>query len=252
MKITGREIIRLARTASTQNVLKDLLQKENLAEGTLVMTDEQTAGRGMAGNTWESEAGKNLLFSFVWMPEFLEVDQQFVLTKVVSLALRSVLAEIVKGPLVSIKWPNDLYIGDAKIAGILVENSIMGGRFRWMICGLGLNVNQEHFSKALPNPVSLLQVCKTPFDLNELLNACCDALDRYYLRIQDDIHALDEEYSQHLYRKDRLSLFEYQGQEIRACIRNVTKYGHLLIEDEQGSLHECDMKTLKFIIEKTN
>ena len=252
MKITGNHIIRLPQTASTQNVLKDLLQKENLAEGTLVITDEQTAGRGMAGNSWESESGKNLLFSFVWMPEFLGVDQQYALTKVVSLALRSVIARKVRHRSVSIKWPNDLYIGDSKVAGILIENSIMGGRFRWMICGLGLNVNQETFSSALPNPVSLIQSCKTPFDLDDLLYDCCEALDQYYQRIHENIHALDEEYTQHLYRKDRLSSFEFQGQRIRAYIRNVTRYGHLLIEDEQGFSHECDMKTLKFIIENND
>ena len=130
-------------TDSTNNLIRKMMQDENLPEGFLVYTDFQTAGKGQPGNTWESEAGKNLLFSIVLYPHEIPIHEQFVLSEIASLSIKNILAKYTDG--ISVKWPNDIYWNDRKIAGILIENSLKKNEINYSIIGIGLNINQTIF-----------------------------------------------------------------------------------------------------------
>ena len=146
--MTYPEPIVLAETTSTNTYLAALCQKEACAELTTVYSSFQSAGRGQRGNSWESEAGKNLLFSFVVYPEFLETHRQFYLSQVTALALHDVLSSYTEG--ISIKWPNDIYWKDKKICGTLIENDLTGIHISRSISGTGVNLNQERFLSDAP------------------------------------------------------------------------------------------------------
>ena len=153
---------------STNRYLRRLLLEETLSEGSLVVTDFQQAGRGQVGNVWESEDGKNLLFSLLIYPHFLPVNRQFLISQIVSLSVKEVLELYIEG--VQIKWPNDIYWKDRKICGILIEHDLMGEWLSQSIIGVGINVNQKEFRSDAPNPVSLLQITGKTYDRRKLLS----------------------------------------------------------------------------------
>ena len=175
-KIIKKEIL-----DSTNNYLKNIIKSSGKRELLCVTAEEQTAGKGQAENSWHSEKGKNLLFSMVLYPEFLEVSKQFFLSKIISIALVNVLNKIQKG--FKIKWPNDIYYKDKKIAGILIENLLSADKINRSIVGIGININQENFPSEIPNPTSLtlitsLSVSKTEL-LTRIINSiqtCCKLL----------------------------------------------------------------------------
>ena len=136
-------LIHISETNSTNNYLQSLCSKQKVEELTVVVADFQTSGRGQRGNSWESDSGKNLLFSIVIFPEFLEARRQFLISQIISLAIKEELDTYTTD--ISIKWPNDIYWHDKKIAGILIENVLSGSTFSRAIIGMGLNINQKNF-----------------------------------------------------------------------------------------------------------
>ena len=151
--IIGSNLLFFENLPSTNTHAADLLKKNNLPEGTIVYTNYQSAGRGYSGNRWESEDGKNLLISIVLFPSFIKPEDQFYISMAVSLGICDFLKRYI--PDCSIKWPNDIYVNNDKIAGILIESSITGNKIEYTIAGIGLNINQEKFISDAPNPVSL-------------------------------------------------------------------------------------------------
>jgi BirA family transcriptional regulator, biotin operon repressor / biotin---[acetyl-CoA-carboxylase] ligase len=164
----GKELIWLQKTDSTNQYLQDMLKKSKMPEGTMVIADEQTEGRGQRGNHWESSTGENLTFSFIIYPDFLELTNQFMLSKIIALALFDLLIGYNEN--VKIKWPNDIYIGKKKIAGILLENVIKGTKISNTIVGIGLNINQKIFPEALPFASSLSLETGYDYKLPTILN----------------------------------------------------------------------------------
>ena len=163
--ITVARRVHLDRVDSTNSYVRRMLaQGEVLPELTLVDADEQTDGRGQTGNTWESEAGCNVQFSLVCHPHFLVATQQFALSEAIALAV----AKTVSG---EVKWPNDIYVGDCKISGTLIECDLSGNRIDTCIIGTGINVNQTEFLSDAPNPVSLAQLTNHEYDREEILQA---------------------------------------------------------------------------------
>ena len=157
--------IRLTEVNSTNSYLKGYPQEPD-EELTFVWSDSQTAGRGCGTNTWESEPGKNLTFSLLFHPLAVPPSKQFIISMANALALRDALLAFV--PDIVIKWPNDIYWHDCKLAGTLIETTLKQGRIRDCIIGTGLNVNQERFISDAPNPVSLCQITGHPFDREEV------------------------------------------------------------------------------------
>ncbi|MDR1698565.1 MAG: biotin--[acetyl-CoA-carboxylase] ligase [Prevotellaceae bacterium] len=240
-------IIHLKETASTNEYLKQLLEKEEPQEGTIVVADYQTAGKGQVENAWESEAGKNLLFSLLLRPDFLEAEDYFAVTEIVSLAIREVLLMYLKDN-VTIKWANDIYWRNKKIAGILIENNIMEDKIVSSVIGIGLNVNQKEFKSDAPNPISLKDITGNSYVLKELLQKIQLAILRYYVMLMEDgFEAVHGKYLNALYRKEGFYNYEANGEIFSAVLVDVEKSGLLKLEDKHYKTMTFDFKEVKFV-----
>lgn len=220
-------------------------------EGDVVIADRQTAGRGQRGHTWESAEGENLTFSLVLEPKFLPVNEQFLLSEVLALALVETLAEY--GIEAKIKWTNDIYVGDKKIVGMLIENSLGGGMLARTIAGIGLNVNQEEFDPSLPNPTSMLRLTGKKFDREALLTHLHTNIMLHYEALRrGEKEMLQSRYRSTMYRLGEKHPYALaDGTIFEGIIRGVRPSGALQIEDTTtGSLHEFLFKQVEFIIKK--
>ena len=163
--------ILLASVDSTNNEARRRLDNnDELPEISVIIADEQTSGRGQRGNSWEAEAGKNLLFSIVCHPDFLKASEQFVLSQAIALAVALTVNEVVVTDECRVKWPNDIYIGNKKVSGTLIECDLRGSNIETCIIGTGININQEVFHSDAPNPVSMAQIAGKEFDREALLS----------------------------------------------------------------------------------
>jgi BirA family biotin operon repressor/biotin-[acetyl-CoA-carboxylase] ligase len=179
----------------------------------------QSAGRGQPGNAWESEEDKNLLLSIIVYPGTVAPPDQFIISMSVSLAISDFLT--LHGIKSTIKWPNDIYVDDRKIAGILIENSVRGSSIENSIIGIGLNVNQQRFRGNAPNPVSMSMLTGTTFDTGTCLMELLTFLDlRYKNLIRGDSGAIREEYLRSLYRTGEWHDYITEGKSLQ---------GHYLI-----------------------
>lgn len=248
--IFGSNILHFQQLDSTNKKARELLKEQDLAEGTIIICREQYAGRGYGLNTWESAPDKNITASWILKPHFLAPDKQFLLTKVISLAVKDTVAHFYKGPVsVKVKWPNDVYAGECKIAGILAENNIMGESIRECIAGIGFNINQEVFVSQAPNPVSLKMLAKKEFVLEEVLQFLSSQLQLRYSSLNSTlINQTEKDYHSSLYRLNQPSLFVSQGNTFKGSIRGTDPHGRLIIEEEEGPLRHFDFKEVEFVI----
>jgi len=245
-QIIGNLIIRLEVIDSTNNYAIGLIKTNDLPEGTVVLTEEQTAGRGQMKNTWESDKGKNLLFSVVLYPAFLEIRQQFMLSKVVSLGIYKALNKYVDK--LKIKWPNDVYCGDHKLGGILIEHSIMGSKLHHTVIGVGLNINQTEFFSEAPNPISLKNLTNQQFDRERILEEVLVAIDEYYSILREGMHdQINLEFLNALYRVNEFYLYRSGEELFKGKIVGVNEIGQLLIRDENDQLRAFHFKEVEFI-----
>ena len=198
----------------------------------------QEAGRGQQTNRWESEAGKNLLFSIFFRPSLLPADKQFLLSQIISIALCEVLQE--EGAKAVIKWPNDIYVNKNKIAGILIEHHISGAYVSTSIAGVGLNVNQSVFHTA-PNPTSLFLETKHSFDLSSLLHKILSKVKKYYLPINSE--KLQKKYLSYLLNYRKYATYtNTEGVIFKAKIIDVRTTGELALMNEVGDIHNFAFK----------
>lgn len=245
----GNEIIKLQTIESTNNYATAKMYAENWQEGTIVQAEYQTWGRGQVGNRWESEAGKNLLCSILLKPSFLPIQNQFLLSKVVSLALWQTLSGELND--VTIKWPNDLYAGNRKIAGILIENAVMGTKIESSIVGIGLNINQEIFLSGAPNPISLAIKKKQYYDVDAVRNQLVDFMNEWYARLfNGQTKYIDNQYAEKLYRRNEFKPYRDQDGEFTGMIKGVNAIGQLQIVDRSGKIRQYHFKEVEFIYEQ--
>jgi BirA family transcriptional regulator, biotin operon repressor / biotin---[acetyl-CoA-carboxylase] ligase len=241
-------IIRLPETSSTNSATIELLSKERPGEGSAIITDHQTDGRGIDTNRWESEKGMNLTFSLILYPTFT-ADHQFILNKAISLGIYDFLVAELPGHKVSIKWPNDIYIGNKKACGILIQNSVIGNKLDYVVVGIGLNVNQTHFRSNAPNPVSLKMISGKDYDLEEILQGLLQFVSKRYSLVQPQtFQEVENDYQFALYR--RMEWYDYllKGSKVHARITGTNAYGQLLLETKSEQIYVCDLKEVKFII----
>lgn len=208
--------------------------------GLCVATHRQTAGRGQRGNSWEAEPGKNLTFSTVTVPDTpFAANRQFELSMAVALAVadtvNELLAEAGLNQRAKVKWPNDIYVDDRKIAGILIENSLSGKYLQRSIAGIGLNVNQSIFRSDAPNPTSITLLTGRTYDLNRVLRQLADTLFTATQAVIDgstDTGTLLARYKAQLWRGEGEHLFrEPQGAEFRASIADIDPQGPLKLSN---------------------
>ena len=240
----------LEETPSTNSYLAELCKSGNVKEFYTISTDKQTAGRGQRGNSWESEAGKNLTFSTVFYPTALEAKNQFYLSMAIAAAVICTLKEYTDG--FSIKWPNDIYWKDKKIGGILIENELEGGYLSQSIVGIGINVNQKVFHSSAPNPVSLTQITETFINRRKLLeNMLNNSIKAYFFmenKFDEASLIITKTYQNFLYRREGLYPYRDAQGEFMAEIHEIEPSGHLILKDESENLRRYAFKEVEFII----
>ncbi len=242
------EIIYLKEVESTNHHLSYLLRKKSLPEGSIVLTDFQSAGKGQANNSWESEKGKNLTFSIVLYPSIITASNQFIISQVISLAIIDSLKDKIKNT--SIKWPNDIYVEDKKIGGILIENIIAGNNIESSVIGIGLNVNQTIFHSNAPNPISLKQLINSDSDLKLLLKEIIgNIFVRYNEVFEKPKNIISEKYFSCLYMKDTICRYKSKKEIFKARIKEVKPSGELTLEKIDGGTETYWYKEVKLIID---
>ena len=240
------KMIELDETRSTNSFLRDYRPLQPV-DMTLVTAEYQTAGRGQGSNSWESERGKNLLFSLLVNPAALPVVQAFVLSEAIALSIREAVARFVHEE-VTIKWPNDIYVGDSKIAGILIENTLQGACVARSIMGCGVNVNQENFVSDALNPVSLRQLLQRDIERSFVLDAIVEGFTRRYDLIQRSSFApIVDEYRDMLYRRTGYHPFRDADGTFEAEIADVELSGHLVLRRSDGKLSRYAFKEVAFL-----
>jgi|WetSurMetagenome_2_1015567.scaffolds.fasta_scaffold78816_1 BirA family transcriptional regulator, biotin operon repressor / biotin---[acetyl-CoA-carboxylase] ligase len=243
--IIGSNIIQHEKVSSTNSVAATLCSDGNLPEGTVITAGWQEKGKGQQGNKWESEAGMNLLFSIILYPSAIKADEQFYILKVIALGVYDVLTALTSD--VKIKWPNDIYVKDDKIAGILIENSVMGSSIKNSIAGIGINVNQERFLSDAPNPVSLRMITGKVFDTGVFLKDVCKAIDKRYAMLRSGDRArLTTDYKDALYRYCRWHSFKDHEGEFSGMIEDVTDSGLLVVRKKVGTIKEYAFKEIEY------
>jgi BirA family biotin operon repressor/biotin-[acetyl-CoA-carboxylase] ligase len=223
--------------------------KPQYVEGDIILAQCQTAGRGQRGHTWESREGENLTFSLLLEPLFLPPSEQFLISECVALGVCDALMHY--GIEAQIKWTNDIYIGDRKLAGILIEHKLQGSALARTVAGIGLNVNQKAFSDDLPNPISMAQATGREFDREEVLQTVAASLMARYEQLREGgAKELQADYHQRLYRLGQEHCYALpDGSRFRGIIRGVEPTGALRIENERGELLSFLFKEVEFVIQ---
>jgi BirA family transcriptional regulator, biotin operon repressor / biotin---[acetyl-CoA-carboxylase] ligase len=244
--IIGSNIYFYDHLTSTNSEAVRLLKKSGLPEGTVISTAYQSAGRGQKDNKWESEANKNLLISIILFPVNIRPDQQFLISMAVSIGICDFLGRFV--PACSVKWPNDIYVNNDKIAGVLIENSIMGSSIEYCIAGIGLNINQEKFTGDAPNPVSLKNLTGIEYNIQTCLKQLTFNLDKRYKQLlSENWSQIRIDYTSKLYRIGEWH--EYSDHEgiFTGCIESVADDGTLTISRQNGTVKSYGFKEVIFI-----
>ena len=228
----GKNLVFVPDCPSTNTLALQISQQSPANEGTLVITDNQTAGKGQRGNTWEAEPQQNLTFSLILKPGFLAVNKQFYLNVVVCLALRDYLKEKISHT-VYIKWPNDILVHEKKISGVLIENQLQGTFISNSIMGIGLNINQKKFTS--PTATSLSLISGRDLQLAEELDAILSLIEGRYLQLRaGNYKPLMDEYLAALYRRHEKHRFCSDGKLFDGEILDLDELGKLRIKTGEG------------------
>lgn len=246
------QIIPLKEVDSTNSYLRRLQPEDIKKEFVVAVAESQTAGRGQRGNSWESEPGKNLTFSILMRPTFVEAREQFILSQAIALSIKETLYDYVRSPHPRIKWPNDIYWNKKKLGGVLIETDLVGKKMDSCIIGVGLNLNQEHFASDAPNPVSVWQITGHTLEPLAVMRNILMRFLRYYEMIRKgdshDVHELVDRYHKALFRRVGYHHFRSNGEEFLARIRRIEPDGHLVLEDEGGTLRTYAFKEVEYVL----
>ncbi len=256
---TGKFLLHLPSVDSTNNYAKEHVAKSSPIDGTVILADEQFAGRGQTGTLWIADANKNLTFSIIYQTSFLRATEQFYLNMAVSLGIWSMVNgqwSIVKNKRLKthdsrlttkIKWPNDIYVNDKKITGILIENTISGMHLKYSVIGIGLNVNQESFPKEI-NATSLKLETNHESDRNKILNEVLVSIEKYFLLLKErKFEQLKKEYIANLYRYNTDADYKKEEQIFEGKIIDIDVVGNLMLETKNG-IEKFAFKEISFVI----
>ena len=236
-------------------MLEAIERGNDLPTGTVYLTEDQTAGRGQGNNRWHSTAGANLTLSLLLRPDHLSVDRLFVLTQVASLAVHDAVRDHLPGSLapgVRIKWPNDLYVEDRKLAGILIQNGLRGNRINWSVVGTGLNVNEAAFPPELEQAAtSLYLLTGKPVERGEVLKRYFDHIIQWHkLLAEENYPEIDREYQQRLYRRGETVAFLdlEKNERFTATVRGTDAMGRLQLRRSDGNEESYELRSLRWLL----
>ena len=252
--LIGRQHIRLKRVNSTNKYALDVISKSKPIEGTVISASFQYDGRGQIGRFWESEEGKNITCSIILKPTFLRAHDQFYLNMAISLAICDLIDSFLADTKSKtyIKWPNDIYVDDEKIAGILIQNSIMGKYISSSVIGIGININQTKFSEDIPNPTSLKQLLDKEIDLEVAFNQLFAVLNIKYLRLANakgTTYGFRDGYLNRMYRRNMWSNFQTEKQlSLSGKILEVDGIGRLKVLLKDNTVRVFSFREIKFLI----
>jgi BirA family biotin operon repressor/biotin-[acetyl-CoA-carboxylase] ligase len=241
----GDKIIYYANVSSTNDVASNLINSGNVVEGTVISAGFQSDGKGQRNNQWQSDPFMNLIMSVILKPEMMLPEQQFYISKIVSLSILDSLKTFSGG--FSVKWPNDIYHGGDKIAGILIEHTVIGNKVATTIAGIGLNINQTVFPEDLPNPISLAQISGLEHNVQDLQKVICLNMQKLYSElIKGKLKKIDKLYEDKLYKKGLRSEFITKEGSINGTIKGVNKPGQLIISSDDGRELIFSFKEIEF------
>jgi len=226
------------------------LYKDSKAKsGMVIQTIEQANGKGYGNNRWESEPGKNLTFSLLFKPQSIMPSDQFIITQMISLSVLEILSEIIKEKTCFIKWPNDIYVNDNKIAGILIQNFIIGNNIDCSIIGVGLNVNQQIFLSDAPNPTSIKLESNKQHSLEKILNSILNRFYQYARQLPSPsfIKSLNNKYLKHMYRYGVPHTYRDSESTFTAVITGISEYGQLLLKKDDGTIKVYGFKEVHYL-----
>jgi len=249
MKI-GFNFIEYGEVISTNDLAINRIADGQAREGDVICAQWQQHGRGHAGNVWESEPHLNLLCSYILQPHHLEPARQFLLTQVVSLAAMEVIQSYVPKTSCSVKWPNDLYVNNKKVGGILFQNTIRGNIIDFAVVGLGINVNQLVFSQDIPNPVSLRQLLKSEVSLEDFRLTVANSIKEYYQLTfsPSGIEILEKQYLSNLFRIGEKAIYHADDRLFEGVIQGVDEYGRLFVRMADGTTRLFQFKEIAYVI----
>ncbi len=226
----------------------DLARSKTFQHGDAIWAYHQSAGRGQRGNKWVGGEGENITFSVVLEPTFLAASDQFFISQITALALMEAMAEF--GIESKIKWTNDIYVDDYKLAGILIENGLSNGFVDRSIVGIGLNVNQLAFDPAIPNPTSMALLKRRRFPLEQVLQSIRRRLVEWCEVLRDgDRERIESLYHSSLYRCGEQHQYKLaNGTIIEATIEGVEAHGELRLRHSDGTRRGYLFREVEFII----
>lgn len=234
---------------STNTVALRGISSGKFTRGDVIWADEQTRGKGNGNNHWESEPGKNLTFSLVLTPHFIQPQHQFRITQAISVTLYQTLKALLPKEKCSIKWPNDLYVNNKKMGGILIQNMIKGNSIQATVAGIGLNINQEIFRSDAPNPVSLIHFTKTDIPLFPLLKDIVAHIMQQMKQLEHNPEwaTLNKKYLNALFQKDCWAQYADDKGVFEGKITEVDAYGRLQLLDRSNQLRTYAFKEIRFL-----
>lgn len=227
-------IIKIEQTDSSNNEAISLAKHNDTIEGTIVWVLNQTKGRGQGNKKWHSNPNENLTFSIIFKPSFLPIEKQFLISKMAAVAVCKVISGFCSNTF--IKWPNDIYINNKKVAGILIENTIQQQNMYISVIGIGVNVNQKNFPSTIPNPTSLFIENNQKYELENLLFLFQQSIIEEYEKLKmGQYQSIEDYYDRLLYKKNQTIRILHKNKIIKAYVINVDSSGflHLLIENKE-------------------
>jgi BirA family biotin operon repressor/biotin-[acetyl-CoA-carboxylase] ligase len=240
----GKHVLFLPECHSTNDRALELIRHGQAGEGSIVICDHQTAGRGQRGNMWEAEPGQNLTFSLVLKPGFLDISEQFYLNMMISNCIRNVLQDYL--PDLQVKWPNDLVIpGKGKIGGILIENILNSSAWEFSVVGIGLNINQRMFGSS--KATSLALITGGHYDLEELFKLLISHIEQGVISLRKGkMEAVMKDYLGHLFLKDQWAVFKDEAGAFEGKISGISKEGKLQLRLRDGRFRTFGLKEISF------
>ncbi|HAW51706.1 MAG TPA: biotin--[acetyl-CoA-carboxylase] ligase [Flavobacteriales bacterium] len=249
--VKGHRLIELTEVTSTNKFLELLMDKGSGEQGLIVVADYQSEGRGMNGNSWTSEKGRNLLMSMLYFPENLLIQNQFYLSKCSALAVSKAIDRIVGAEMSKIKWPNDVFINNKKTAGILIQCSIKGENAQYSFLGIGVNLNQNTFS--VENATSLMSETGQKIEINEFLSYLVEELD-IWLKVfaEGNFEQINSMYYKKLIGYQQWLAYQKGTEKLIGKIIRIEDDGHLLMELKDGKQQRFAVKEISLVPAETN
>jgi len=244
----GKNSIYLPSCHSTNDIAAEIIQTKTVFDGTIVITSDQTAGRGQRGNVWEALPDQNITVSMILKPDFLNISQQFRLNMAVSLGIYEFLCKYLSEGL-AIKWPNDIYVGNRKMGGVLIENTLSGSRIVYSVIGIGININQMIFSNERAVSLKLASKKLDDFRIEKLIEQLCECIEKYYLQLKNGHSDMQKKkYLDRVFRFREIQQYVQNSECFLGKIIDVAETGHLIMEVGK-ELKMFDFKEISFVIE---